>query len=210
MVGSLLNDVQHADWRIGLRFHKATYNARQCCDSHDHCLECMREISEREGALKEGYVTQRTMTYSGLPECPTWTWACYDCFEKLNDVLQWELEEGPPPKMSLKAVVRFRRAFEKYIAERNAKRVGGLAEPEHASAGWRVSQVRGIARAMDIELSAEEAETFLRVLAKPIRESMVGPGADRIRGLLDTPHVLKRIRREARKAAMQRRPEAEE
>jgi hypothetical protein len=98
------------------------------------------------------------------------------------------------PRVPLKAVLRFKKAYESYLQRRPGKQsTSETAMP--ATVSWTSDDVRGIANTIGITLSRKEAEAFLKALERPIRDAMVIAGCDVMLNLLRRSRVLNQVRR---------------
>jgi hypothetical protein len=86
------------DWRLvnarhlqGVAFRWKRYSQRTTRADHDHCASCMVKFAayQADTVLNEGYAVTADYEHGEGYE-----WICLDCFQALNEQLQWRCVES--------------------------------------------------------------------------------------------------------------------
>lgn len=175
-------------------FHSARCESGKFLHS-DRCRMCSQRIGPavETGIKDEGFVTQMTVQYAGLPDSHFWAWVCAVCFEAFQEEMKWTVAEGEAPDLPMADVCAFSRAWNARIRDQRRQDPRWLDKYPYCQTGWSADDVVGLARLNGFAISQEEAQSFLEVHEGTILSAMNGGAARAIVAL------LRREKRDSRK-----------
>ncbi len=175
-------------------FHTGRFESGKFLHS-DQCRMCGQRIGPavEPGIMDEGFVTQMTVQYVGLPVSHFWAWVCAVCFEAFQEEMKWTVAEGEAPDLPMEEVRAFSRAWNARIRAQRRQDPGWLDKHPFCHTGWSADDVVGLAQLNGFAISREEAQSFLEVNEGTILSAMNGGAAQAIVAL------LRREKRDSRK-----------